>query len=593
MEDKQFEMLLGRIEQLERIVSELKIKVDREATSRSSESLPSPQPSGSLPQFKQSQISRPVKPDFKLPANMKTGEYWLNKFGIGLILFGVAFGFKYSVDQGWLTPIIRIVMGLLLGAGLMGTGWWVQDKRPRFSLVLYGGAIAVFYITGFAAFQLFDLVSHTVAFAFMLLVTIVALIISIRQNSSVLSIIGALGGLGTPFLLYTEVGNIPGLVTYTCLLLAATGLIYLYKGWRSLLTISIFGGMAVLMIGVFGSLPADYLEATRDRAALQIGLVFFWLLFWIVPVLREMLWKKDPSAWPLAPLGINAQKLHADFRRLVNSQAYILPVTIPLLAFANSISIWDMTDKSWGWISLAIAFVYGMAAWYFSRDRDFDKLRYVHILTGSLFFTLSLPLLLDGDTLFVALTSEALIFNLIALKISNRSLAFGGHALYGICFIWLLGKLFVSPTSEMVILNSAAAVNIFPIISVAWLSLMIETRKIRLIYLMAAHLFFLGWLASELSPLANGQGFITISWVIYGVTLVVLGLKKNIDLLRWVALATLLLAVLKLFIIDLAQVRAIWRVLMSVGFGGLFLLLSYFFRNLWRGNEASPEEKKE
>ena len=46
---------------------------------------------------------------------MRESEYWLNKIGIGLLLLGVAFLFKYSIDQGWITPAVRVGFGLAIG----------------------------------------------------------------------------------------------------------------------------------------------------------------------------------------------------------------------------------------------------------------------------------------------------------------------------------------------------------------------------------------------------------------------------------------------------------------------------------------------
>ncbi|MBD0356403.1 MAG: DUF2339 domain-containing protein, partial [Rubrobacter sp.] len=41
------------------------------------------------------------------------------------------------------------------------------------------------------------------------------------------------------------------------------------------------------------------------------------------------------------------------------------------------------------------------------------------------------------------------------------------------------------------------------------------------------------------------------------------------------------LVVGKLFLVDLIGVEGIWRVLLFLGFGGLFLALSHFLRSLW------------
>ncbi|HLA40526.1 MAG TPA: DUF2339 domain-containing protein, partial [Candidatus Glassbacteria bacterium] len=60
------------------------------------------------------------------------------------------------------------------------------------------------------------------------------------------------------------------------------------------------------------------------------------------------------------------------------------------------------------------------------------------------------------------------------------------------------------------------------------------------------------------------------------------GLRKASPNLRRVGLLTLLLVVGKLFLVDLAQIAAIWRIVLFLCFGGLFLALSHWVRNLWK-----------
>ena len=147
----------------------------------------------------------------------------------------MAFLFKYSIDMGWLTEPVRIAFGLGLGTALLAIGLRFHKERRHFSHVLLGGSIATYYITGFAAFQLYHLVDYPVAFGYMALVTALAFVLSVRQSGVVLALIGAFGGLATPFLLYTDTVNVPGLMGYTCLLLAGTSAIFFFRNWHSLL----------------------------------------------------------------------------------------------------------------------------------------------------------------------------------------------------------------------------------------------------------------------------------------------------------------------------------------------------------------------
>jgi len=214
--------LQKRIEQLEKVVAELqsalkqiqihkessieKLNVAEKTTETTSPLVdPNRAQAASAPSKVNQVSSKPLKSrESSEPVDkIRKNEYWLNKIGIGLLLFGVAFLFKYSIDQGWLTPMVRVGFGLALGIVLLLLGTRIYANRKHFSRVLLGGGIATFYITGFAAFQLYALVSHPIAFAFMASVTVISFVLSLRQDEALLSLIGTLGGLGTPFLLYT------------------------------------------------------------------------------------------------------------------------------------------------------------------------------------------------------------------------------------------------------------------------------------------------------------------------------------------------------------------------------------------------------
>ena len=60
------------------------------------------------------------------------------------------------------------------------------------------------------------------------------------------------------------------------------------------------------------------------------------------------------------------------------------------------------------------------------------------------------------------------------------------------------------------------------------------------------------------------------------IVLVVIGLKLPSTKLRVLGLVTLAVTVLKLVLIDLEDVKAIWRVLLFSGFGAVLLYLSHW-----------------
>src|SRR5215212_2559800 len=73
--------------------------------------------------------------------DLRSGEWWLNKLGIGLLLFGVVFLFVYSVERGWIGPWMRVGFGAAIGAALLAVGLRVYERRRAFSQVLLGGGV--------------------------------------------------------------------------------------------------------------------------------------------------------------------------------------------------------------------------------------------------------------------------------------------------------------------------------------------------------------------------------------------------------------------------------------------------------------------
>jgi len=323
-----------------------------------------PRPEPTPPIFKPA----PKPPDssgWKLPAHMRTGEFWLKVVGIGLILFGVAFAFKYSIDQGWINPLVRHLFGLAIGIALSLFGVRLYGRRPGFAQVLLGGSIGVFYITCFSAFQLFQLISHPDAFGPMIVISVGSFWIAIRQDKALFSLIGTTGALGTPFLLYTGSGNLPGLVLYTCLVLISTTAVFFFRGWRLLLWFSVLGSWIVLAIGIEGGRLDTSRGLNTDRWAMQAGLIVAWLTFWLAPVGRQIATIKAPSKWKLGRLGIGDSDLAEGTRKVLNRHVHLLSMGPVLVALLLSILTWpDLERHFFGWATMGAASLYVLVALY-------------------------------------------------------------------------------------------------------------------------------------------------------------------------------------------------------------------------------------
>jgi uncharacterized membrane protein len=531
---------------------------------------------------------------------LRNGEWWFNKIGIGLLLFGAAFLFKFSVDQNWITPSVRVGIGISLGALLVLLGLRVYGERRAFSQVLLGGGVGVFYITGYAAFQLYALVPYVVAFAFMVSVTLLAFLLSLRQEGISLALIGTAGGLGTPFILYDGTSDVGGLVLYTSLILTGACAIYVFKGWFSLLLTAFSGTWVVYLIGYSDLIYGPEGGYLQHRPVMQVGTTFAWVVLGLATAGREVLRSRNPRRWRRPERGALARLFFADEVLKSSVPAHLLSVAAPLVALWFTQEIWRLEETSLGWISLAGAVLYAIIALLVRRVENGGRVHYTQAITALLLATLALVFLLDGDVLLVALAAEAAVLHHLSRRTADRILSVVAHVLS----LWVVGWIFArlldgvlalalgsgvaQEAGEMPLFNLGAFSDLIGLALVLVASLAMVTSWIAVGYRVAVHAALLAWLWHELSMLPNGAAYTTIAWGLYAAALLVIGLRLDRFGLVRAGMATLFLVVGKLFLVDLAGVEAVWRILLFLGFGGLFLVLGYYLQHLWKPATRPP-----
>lgn len=526
--------------------------------------------------------------------NLRSGEWWLSRVGIGLLLLGVAFLYKYSEDQGWISDPMRVAFSLSLGVGMLAFGLKIYEARRPVSQVILGGGLGTLYITAYGAYGAYSLVSWGAAFVFMAAVTALAFFLSLRQNEAILALIATAGGLATPFVLYTEDGSLGGLTAYTCIILAGAAAVYLHKGWASLVLTAFAGTWAVFLAGGMEFRCAEA-SCAGAQWALQAGEAFTWLVFWLVPTARELLRSRDPERWSLPGAGIVVRTLLGSYEEDVRGRvlAHSLAVATPLVALAWSWGIWEMEPRSLGLVALAGAAVYALGWFVVRRFEEEGHLSYTHALVAMLLGVVGFVLVLEGDAFLISLAGAATVIHFVAKRMSDVVVRALGHALFAIAAMWLAGRLafdaiFAVPEATM-FLNVRAMSDLAVIMLAVVATFSFSSSNARIVYRVAAHVALLAWLWCELSPLANGEAYATISWGTYATLVLIAGLRTGRVWLVRGGLATLFLVAAKLLVVDLAEVEAVWRILLFLGFGGTFLALGFFLQSLWKPGERSRE----
>jgi len=187
---------------------------------------------------------RPPKPGLeeRLGARLPV---WLG--AIALALAG-AFLVQYSVERGWLSPAVRVVLALLFGVALLAGGQALSRKSARIAQALSAAGIADLYAALFAAARLYELIPAGVAFALMAANTAVAVLLALRQGPMP-AVLGLVGGFLTPALVSTGERNVAGLVAYLFLLDLGLVAVTRRRRWPALAAAAL--GASLLWVAVW------------------------------------------------------------------------------------------------------------------------------------------------------------------------------------------------------------------------------------------------------------------------------------------------------------------------------------------------------
>lgn len=149
---------------------------------------------------------------------------WLNAIGIITLVLGIGFFVKYAIDQDWINEIGRVALGIAVGGIIVGIAHKLSAKYHVFSSILMGGGFATFYTTITLAFREYEIFSQTTAFVILIVLTILAILLSIAYRRQELAIFAFIGGMSSPLLVSTGAGN--HLVLFSYILLLNTGVLF-------------------------------------------------------------------------------------------------------------------------------------------------------------------------------------------------------------------------------------------------------------------------------------------------------------------------------------------------------------------------------
>lgn len=224
---------------------------------------------------------------------------------LGGVVFAIAglYLYQYSVQQGLITPAVRVAMGTVLGVVCLGGSEILRKRGYRVTAdSLAGGAIVVLFAAFWAANAVFHLWPFWLAFALMGAVTALCCVLALRHASQVIAVLGLVGGFATPIALSRGEDNPIGLFGWTLLVNLGFLSVAHKRRWPMMGIIALAGTfiiealwifarmepetfvLGLVVLGVFAALFVGFvaLQPSSERArwiSSQIGAVFLPFVF--------------------------------------------------------------------------------------------------------------------------------------------------------------------------------------------------------------------------------------------------------------------------------------------------------------------------
>jgi len=239
-----YQNLLGRIKSLEKEVFDLKQLSNDKTPERKSQTELSNEEKETFSGVRFENVSpSPKIITEKIPKEKPEWQEQLTHFlkqnalsilGIITLVLGIGYFVKYAIDKDWVGETSRVLIGIFAGLGIAGTGFFLRKNYKIFSYILTGGGIAILYFTVTMAFREYHLFSQTLAFAMLVLITILAVALAYFYDSESLIMISMIGGFSAPLMISTGQSNYPFLFGYLSLLNFGLLAVIALKNWKNL-----------------------------------------------------------------------------------------------------------------------------------------------------------------------------------------------------------------------------------------------------------------------------------------------------------------------------------------------------------------------
>lgn len=541
------------------------------------------------------------------PLAAKTLEWWLARGGAILTSLALILLYDYAVERNWITPLIRVIGGAAVGGALMFSATRVKGSAGDFAglrEVLLGAGLSAWYITAYAAAIFYQLIPVSGARFVFLALTVLGAWLALSEHRSILGLLALGVGFMTPMLLPSRAPFVPAFALYLGALTSVGLILYIMRGWQSILWLTFIAfwwtaGTATELVCCDGMTGFSRISGSPQmaRVALTILIVLAGAAMVRTPLLRRRLVasgsdlyteprRSEYSESVLRAFALKFERLSGIAASADSPALWIITIVSPLLSVLLLSWTWRNVEGTlWGLVSLVIAgLVYRLAI----GSRADEEFTHVEATAASIWSLTGLIWLAGASGTSGEQSQSLALFAACAHSVFTihylRASRFRAPRIVGMTAIGI--SLAIVIFWEM-ILRSLTLAGFEPFWTTAeiaaiaagfwvWWSFRTPGEFVTLPSLFGIASFLALLLVDSRILGRVWPPLVTASFAVAGTALLIAGRDRAENAtLRRVGAFTLLVVVVRLLLIDLEQVETIWRVLLFLGCGALFLFTSH------------------
>jgi uncharacterized membrane protein len=365
------------------------------------------------------------------------------------------------------------------------------------------------------------------------------------------------------------------------------GALALLKHWRGLSSIAYYGTQLLFWIWY------DENYHHQKRGAVLVFQTAIFLLFLLAHLARELLRRESAT-------------LEDALLLLVN----------PFVFFATAYHLLNPTHHDWmGAFAILMALLYaGIAKVLLSRSVESRREILLLIAIALTFVTIAIPIQLRSNWITIAWAVEGVAILWAGLEIQSLRLRAHAFSLFILAFFKFLFwdtpfnyRPAFTPVFNRYFLSSLAVIGCY-VIAVylferAGRRKLVAERQTKLIIALGAafcfwllisietYTYFVGRALAEkaMEDVAHerwlGQMALSVVWSAYAATLAAYGFVRRVAVIRWAALVLFAFTVVKVMLVDIAELQKLYRIIVFAVLGILLLLVAWGYNRAFHSRE--------